>query len=986
MTPAEFVRKWSDSELRERQASQSHFNDLCAILGVPTPTEADPKGDHYCFERGAEKVGGGDGWADVWRRHCFGWEYKGKHRDLNAALRQLQAYALDLENPPYLVVSDMERIVVHTNWTNTVSRKLELSLGDLLDPAKLHLLRVVFDGSEELKPRFSPQELTAKAAERFGELGRRLQERRHDPRAVAHFLNRLVFCMFAEDAGLLPKDLFTRTVKAVALKPAAAQAQLRELFDRMARPGDTFFGEHLIRWFNGGLFEDAATLPLETPDLKLIADTAEEHDWSEIDPSVFGSLFEQALKATRERPALGAHYTDREKILKIVEPAIVRPLAAEWQAALDEVRAEVARIDEAEAARKAVHERAAVQMRADPAAAKADEPKRRRELTQIARRRDAAYGAARDRVQAWLDRLAAFRVLDPACGSGNFLYVALHELMDLEQRAIVDAERLGLRGFLPQVGLQCVRGLEIDRYAAELARLTLWIGYLQWTLKKATRPPPDPVLSTLDQIENRDALLNPDGSEAEWPPADAIIGNPPFLGGKRMRENLGDAAVERLFSAYRGRVPAEADLVAYWVEKAWRAIQAGQAARAGLVATNSIRGGANRRVLDPICDAEAMWEAWADEPWVLEGAAVRVSMLGFGAGFTERRMDGRVAAQINSDLTSAAFDLTKAARLKENAGVAFMGDTKGGAFDIPGELAREWLRLPLNPNGRPNSDVLKPWRNGMDVTRRPADKWIIDFGWQMSEAEAALYEAPFRHLLLHVKPERERNNREAYRLNWWRHVEPRPSMWNKLEGHPRYLATPTVSKHRFFVGLPTAVCPDHQLIVVADDGEVIFGVLQSRMHELWAIRLGTWLGAGNDPRYTPSTTFETFPFPDGLTPDLPAEAYAADPRAQAIAEAARRLDELRQVWLNPPDLVVREPEVVAGYPERIRPKDEAAAKALKARTLTNLYNERPAWLDMAHRTLDAAVAAAYGWPADLADEAILERLFALNQQRAAAGR
>ena len=986
MTPAEFVRKWSDSELRERQASQSHFNDLCSILGVPTPTDDDAKGDHYCFERGAEKVGGGDGWADVWRRGCFGWEYKGKHKDLNAALRQLQAYALDLENPPYLVVSDMERIIVHTNWTNTVSRKYEFALDDLLDPAKLHLLRAVFDGSEELKPRVSPQELTAKAAERFGELGRRLQERKLDPRAVAHFLNRLVFCMFAEDAGLLPKDLFSRTVKAVAHKPAAAQAQLAALFGLMARPGDTFFGEHLIRWFNGGLFDDAATLPLEPPDLKLIADTAEEHDWSEIDPSVFGSLFEQALKATRERPALGAHYTDREKILKIVEPVIVRPLAAEWEAVLGEVREEVARIAQAEAERKAVLDEAGEKMKTDPFAAKADEPRRRRRIAEALKRKDQAYGAAKERVQAWLDRLAAFRVLDPACGSGNFLYVALHELLDLEQRAIVDAERLGLTGFLPALGLQCVRGIEIDRYAAELARLTLWIGYLQWTLKKATKPPPDPVLSTLDQIENRDALLNPDGSEAEWPQADVIIGNPPFLGGKRMRDNLGDAAVERLFATYRGRVPAEADLVAYWVEKAWRAIQAGKAARAGLVTTNSIRGGANRRALDAIADAGELWIAWADEPWILEGAAVRVSMLGFGSGFGARELDGRPAARINADLTSADFDLTKAARLKENAGVAFMGDTKGGAFDIPGELAREWLELPLNPNGRPNSDVLKPWRNGMDVTRRPADKWIIDFGWKMTEAEAALYEAPFRHLLFHVKPERERNNREAYRVNWWRHVEPRPAMWKGIRRIERYLVTPTVSKHRFFDWLSSNICPDHQLIVVTRSDEAVLGILHSRFHELWAIRLGTWLGAGNDPRYTPSTTFETFPFPEGLTPDVAAEVYAADPRGQTIAEAARRLDELREAWLNPPDLVAREPEVVAGYPDRILPRDEAAAKALRARTLTNLYNERPAWLDMAHGALDEAVAAAYGWPAGLSEEEILERLFALNQERAAAGR
>ena len=283
MTAAEFIQKWSDSTLRERQGSQEHFIDLCRLLGEPTPAEDDPTGERYCFERGAEKVGGGDGWADVWRKGCFGWEYKGKHKDLNAALRQLQAYALNLQNPPYLVVSDMERIIVHTNWTNTVSRRFEFALTDLLDPAKLHMLQAVFTGSEELKPRVSPQELTAKVAQRFGELSRRLQERKHDPRAVAHFLNRLVFCMFAEDAKLLPAELFTKTIKATARRPTAAHAQLTDLFDKMARPGDTFFGADLIRWFNGGLFDDATALPLEIVDLELILRTAEEHDWSEID-------------------------------------------------------------------------------------------------------------------------------------------------------------------------------------------------------------------------------------------------------------------------------------------------------------------------------------------------------------------------------------------------------------------------------------------------------------------------------------------------------------------------------------------------------------------------------------------------------------------------------------------------------------------------------------------------------------------------------
>lgn len=280
--------------------------------------------------------------------------------------------------------------------------------------------------------------------------------------------------------------------------------------------------------------------------------------------------------------------------------------------------------------------------------------------------------------------------------------------------------------------------------------------------------------------------------------------------------------------------------------------------------------------------------------------------------------------------------------------------------------------------------MLKPWRNGLDVTRRSRDKWIIDFGWEMSERQASLFEQPFQYVRAHVFPKRVENRRETYRLNWWRHVEPRPTLMAALSSPNRYIATPTVAKHRIFVWLDCRICPDHQLIVVARDDNVTFGILHSRFHEAWSLILGTWLGVGNDPRYTPTTTFETFPFPEGLTPDISAQDHAADPRARQIAQAAKRLDELRQAWLNPTDLIRIEPEVVPGYPDRILPKDTVAAVALRERTLTNLYNQRPQWLLDAHRDLDAAVASAYGWPADISEEDALAKLLELNLARAAA--
>ena len=421
MTPAEFVKKWSDSQLRERQASQEHFLDLCRLLGEPTPAEADPLGEHYCFERGAAKTGGGDGWADVWRKGCFAWEYKGKHKNLEAAQRQLSAYALALNNPPYHVVSDMERIIVTTAWTNTISRKIEFTLDDLLEPEKLAVLRLVFEGSESLKPKISPQELTAKVAQRFGDLGRRLQERGHDPREVAHFLNRVVFCMFAEDAKLLPEGLFTRLTRSMQLRPITEAApQFDELFGKMSVGG--LFGADVIRWFNGGLFDDKPALTLERPDIKLICDTAAEHDWSELDPSVFGNMFEEALKATRERAALGAHYTDREKILKIIDPVITWPLMAEWDAALAEIREALDARAAAETERKAVLEAAAEAMRQDPVKAKAGEAARRKTLTTIDRRASAALGKAKGWKRSWAGCRASACWTRPAAAATSCMW------------------------------------------------------------------------------------------------------------------------------------------------------------------------------------------------------------------------------------------------------------------------------------------------------------------------------------------------------------------------------------------------------------------------------------------------------------------------------------------------------------------------------------------------------------------------------------
>ena len=946
MTPYAFIDKWRASTLTERSASHQHFLDLCELLDEPKPAEADPTGEAYCFERGARKDTGGDGWADVWKRHHFAWEYKGKRADLDAAFAQLRLYALALENPPLLIVSDMLRFRIRTNWTNCVSKTYEFGLDDLADAATRDRLKWAFSDPERLRPGETRQSLTEQAAQSFATLAQSLRERGHDPHAVAHFVNRLVFCMFADDVGLLPGHMFTRMLRIARQAPQQFTGLASALFQGMAQGG--LVGIEPVDWFNGGLFDDATVLPLEKADIET-ALAASNLDWSEIDPSILGTLFERGLDPGK-RAQLGAHYTDRDKIMLIVKPVVTRPWLAEWTAEKAGVAAELER--------------------ADGAKSPATRTKRRKE--------------AERRYRAFLNRLRAFTVLDPACGSGNFLYLALQALKDLEHRVQFEAEALGFQRAFPEIGPANVKGIEINPYAAELARVSVWIGEIQWMRRNGFSEARDPILKPLDTIKCRDAILTPDGAEPDWPEADVVIGNPPFLGGNRLILNLGEDYVSRIFATYAGRVPATGDLVCYWFEKAGRQIASGKAKRAGLVATNSIRGGANRRALRAATDGRRIFEAWSDEPWVIDGAAVRVSLVCFSRiddrAARAPRLDGVAVDEMHADLTArrggVGIDLTDARCLVVNAHASFKGDEKGGPFNVPGELAREWLRLPANPNGRTNSDVLKPWINGMDVTRRPADKWIVDFGSRMSEGEAALYEEPFRWLKERVYEIRQQNRVEANRVYWYRHRRPVPDMWRALAGMSRYIATPHVAKHRLFVWCDVRMCPDKQLIVIARDDDTTFGILHSRFHEIWSLRLGTSLE--DRPRYTPTTTFETFPFPPGLTPDVPAADYTDDPRSVAVALEARRLVELRDRWLNPPEWVEWVDEPVPGYPKRPVSRDEDAAKAIKKRTLTNLYNARPQWLADTHDALDAAVAAAYGWSADISDGDALRELLALN--------
>ena len=1047
MTPAEFKKKWAKYQGKETSAYQEHFNDLCALLGQKSPVEADPTGsDWFCFQKrvvkdlelivvddtGAEPADEERGFADVWRKNGFAWEYKGKKKNLDEAYRQLLRYRESLLNPPLLVVCDFDRYIVRTNFNGTVQETHEFTNAEIDEPKNLRVLRALFDNPDDLKPKHTTAEVTEKLARKIGEVARLLQKRESVEIAdattrkqvnfaqrknlrIARFLNRIVFCFFAEDSGLLPAHLFTEIVKTALDDAKQFAAACETLFHAMSKGG--MFGHHKIRHFNGHLFEEATVFELNEAELEILVEAAEA-DWQFIEPSIMGTLFERALDEN-QRAQLGAHYTSETDIRTLVEPVLMAPLRQEWSA----LKGELA-----------------------PAIKKGKGGKEQREL-----------------VAAFLQKLSSITVLDPACGSGNFLYVALQLLLDLEKEVVTLAAQMDF-DFKPQVDVRQLKAIEINPYAYELAQVSVQIGCLQWRRDNGFDNDRTPVLRVLDGFENKDALMHEtfkqkaknlkDAREEEhsgqdtlfkvyveraWPECDVIVGNPPFLGGSKLWEELGREYQKELWRIYGNRVPGFADLCCYWFEKARHQIEEGKCKRAGLLATQAIRGGANREVLKRIKETGDIFFAISDREWILGGAMVHVSMVGFDNG-TEaiRQLDQKSVTAINPNLT-ANTDVTNAAVLHANRDLSFIGTKKAGKFELVDLTAQELLKDP-NPTGKPNSDVIRPWLDGSAVAKRNNFEWIIDCGLDMSLDIFTGYVRPHQRVFELVKPARDENNRKLYRDKWWLHAETRPGLRRNCLSQVRYLATVRHSKHRIFVWADGIFIPDDGVFAFARQDDFFLGVLHSRSHEVWARAQGTQVREKESGfRYTPNTCFETFPFPftdDLSVPPLPEKkpvtvsgwegtienrflTVREDPAAYnaggvnrkltvaehrvAIAAAAKELNALRERWLNPPEWTV---ETVLEFPgsingawsryvvnpdkhgvgtvryPRLEPKDADCAAKLKKRTLTNLYNECPAWLDLAHKKLDAAVAAAYGWPDNLGDEEILSRLLALNLLRA----
>ena len=975
----------------------------CSASPPPPPT---PTGDDYCFEkyvkvtRAASKGSKGDyGFVDVRWRGKFAWEYKqkGKYKDLEEAYRQLYQYRNGLTSEPLSVVCDIRTVEIRTHFPGYPTAKTVIRLEEL--PGKLEVLRRLFADPDSFKRTLKTTEtITRELAQVFGDLADSLINR-YPPEdlalwetagsPVAHFLMKVMFCLFVEDIGLLPDQAFKKLINLSLFDPEQFAAEATHLFTLMRTGGR--FGFDKIEWFNGGLFDDAPTLPLNAADLAVLRRVAgDANNWAGVEPSIFGTLFERILDP-KKRAQIGAHYTHRDDILLVIEPVVMTPLRRRWQAVQDELKPSL-----------------------DKHVAEAD-----------CRKRDVLAAPIRVALDDFRRWLGGWRILDPACGSGNFLYVALQQLLDLDDEVVRFAARRDIAlDAIPYVRPTQLHGIEINPYAAELAQVVIWIGYLQWLHVHGIANPKRPILDKLQTIENRDAILDLTDKKhpkpAEWPEADFIVGNPPFLGNKLFRQSgLSNEYIEALYRSYE--INKNADLCCYWFEQSRQFIKGQPRVRAGLLATQGIRGSGNREVLDRIKGDCDIFLAWSDRDWVLNGANVHVSIIGFDAGDERNRtLDGHTVQTINSDLSSDA-DLTTAKRLPENKGIGFVGACKKGQFEIDVDAARKIVSATGNPNGRSNAEVLRPWWNGIDIVRRYLGDWIIDFGTTEDLTEASGYAEPLEHVRKHVKPERDKVRSDAERRRWWMLARPAPDMRAAVKPLQRFIVVPQVAKHRVFTWLAKGELPSHQLTVLARGDDYFLGIVQSAVHVLWSLELGTQLE--DRPRYTPSTCFETFPLPW-----TPGKEDVEHPVYIRIAAAAKALNEQRERWLNPTELIkplaarVDETNDFADVPADARPlirrsvimAAAAADPRLKNRTLTNLYNKREMWLQLAHEQLDRAVLAAYaatdpagGWQEDWAkvwmdtgagrklpdghpltaertkvDQTVLANLLRLNKERA----
>ena len=1011
----QFIAHWSQSSGAERANFQSFANALCELIGVPLPDpkKEEPAVNSYTFEYDVKfKDADGSespGRIDLYKKGCFVLEAKQSRlegrpkavpgqkdlfvvetesqgrRSANRAWdvlmmnarRQAEEYAKALPPshgwPPFIVVCDVGHCVElyadfsgqGKNYAQFPDRQgFRIFLEDLRKQEIRDQLKLIWTDPHTLNPARQSAKVTRDIAARLAQVSKALEKTGYEAEHVALFLMRCLFTMFAEDVELLPKESFTALLAKCAEDPVKFAPMVEQLWVAMDKGDFAYAIERKVPRFNGRLFADAGVIPLGKEEIgELLA--AAKSDWRAVEPAIFGTLLEQALDKD-ERKRLGAHYTPRAYVERLVVATIIEPLRAEWgqvQATAERLKGE----------------------------------KRAKEALAV--------------VKAFHDKLCATRVLDPACGTGNFLYVSMELMKRLEGEVLESLLDLGGQEALLSLERHTVDphqflGLEINPRAAAIAELVIWLGYLQWHFRTKGSAPSEPILRDFRTIEVKDAVLTWDGwpvpqvvdgketypnaRRPDWPEAEFIVGNPPFIGGKDIRERCGDGYTEALWSVHK-HINESADYVMYWWDRAAETVAKAKAQRFGLVTTNSITQVFSRRVVAEHLNAKkpiSLVMAIPDHPWTKatpEAAAVRIAMTVGKSGrrggvlrevVSEAGLDtdqpeiefNEQVGRINADL-SIGVDVTSAGELRANEGLCCPGvKLHGSGFIVTPDEAKH---LGLGKRDGLERHV-RPYRNGRDLTSRPRGVMVIDlFGLNDEEVRKRFPEV-YQHLLSTVKKARQEQydksptrDAEEYLGRWWIFGKPRQELRPALAGLSRYIVTVETASHRVFQFLEAEILPDNMLVCIALNDAFNLGVLSSRLHVVWALRAGGWLGMGNDPRYSKSRCFDPFPFPD-----------CSDELKDEVRSVAEEIDAHRKArQAEHPRLTLTQMYNVLEKLQAGEPLNEADER-IKDEGLVLILKER-------HELLDRLMFQAYGWLKDLTDEQILERLVALNRQRTA---
>lgn len=1027
-----FIERWGAADGTESANFHIFITELCALLDLPRPDPAakENEDNEYVFERRVQiQSPSGDvrnGFIDLYRRGSFVCEAKqsgieldtgGWDRAMMRAHKQADNYvrALPIEEtrPPFILVVDVGRnIDVYAEFSRTGGtytafpdpRSHRIRLEDLHDEAVRERLRGIWLDPLELDPSKHAARVTRDISDKLARLAKSLEARGHDPQMVGGFLMRSLFTMFAEDVGLLPNNAFQTLLEEMKGNLSNLPSMMEHLWESMNTGGFSPYLKKKVLHFNGGLFASVDALLLERDEHKLLLDAAKA-DWRYVEPAIFGTLLERALNP-RERHKLGAHYTPRAYVERLVMPTIIDPLRYEWENA----KAAALAFEDAGKRPKAI-----------------------------------------EALQNFQKQLTETRVLDPACGSGNFLYVAMEHMKRLEGEVLQLLDDLGESQTLLEMEGSTVDphqflGIEINPRAASVAEMVLWIGYLQWHFRThGSIHPPEPVLRDFKNIEHRDALLDYDSKDilvdeagkpitrwdgitmkrspitgedipdesaqveqyvyvnprkAVWPEAEYIIGNPPFIGKSSMRFALGDGYVEAIRDVYK--LPDSADFVMYWWEIAAGLVRDNKVQQFGLITTNSIRQIFNRRIVEKhLISKTPIYITFAipDHPWVdsADGAAVRIAMtvvsriLSPGTIATVQSEQSHKDSEIEVTLTTQTgrifanlkigADIAGSEVLQANQDITSMGVMLAGSgFIVTKEQARS-LGLGTVPG---LEKYIRDYRNGRDLVGVSRMVKVLDFSGFSSEELRDSFPQSYQWIVEHVKPDRDSKRDKAFRERWWLFGRVRPALREMTAELPRYIATGETAKHRIFQFLDTSILPDHMIVAFGLQNADSLGILSSRLHIAWALAAGGTLE--DRPRYNKSVCFETFPFPE-LTSDQEKEIGAL---AEQI-DAHRKRQQAQHEKLTLTNMY--------NVLEKLRSGEELTKRERETHEqgLVSILREL-------HDDLDRAVFAAYGWehlgevlvgrpgvttplldkPEEqaVAEEELLRRLVALNAERA----